>query len=140
MHWPALTQFWGLPYYGSQTEGAVSAGGRHFECINYRGFRGVTGKLRARSLSNGQVLWEQDLPPGLRPGAQNMVATPRALYVALSKEAPEVSVARSGDGGSPREDPHRGGQGPTGTLAGDRGKRALHDARRTGHGRDKLAH
>lgn len=92
MHWPALTQFWGLPYYGSQTEGAVSAGGRHFECVNYRGLAGETGKLRARSLYNGQILWEHDLPPGLRPGAQNMVATPQALYIVLSTDTPEISV------------------------------------------------
>jgi hypothetical protein len=86
LRWPALTQYAALPYYSVYSLGGATAGGRHFEMLDWFYKHPVArkqdGRLRARSLYNGEILWECAISNNMDSWTQTLVAQPDALYVA----------------------------------------------------------
>jgi len=68
---PAILQYLAMPMFTSYQGGILVAGGRRIELSDWvvktADRKAVAGKLLARSLYNGQILWERELPNNIEP-------------------------------------------------------------------------
>jgi outer membrane protein assembly factor BamB len=92
---PATLQFLGLPKQTSFQGSMLVEGGRRIELsdwvIKHPSRNLVAGKLLARSLYNGQVLWERELPKKIEPD-EPIVALDRGRVLLAADEGCRVLV------------------------------------------------
>ena len=83
---PYLTQFLAEPYYGTQPQVTVIAGGRTFRLFGHIASKSrewpMMNKLVASSAYNGTILWRRDLAAGYAIHRNTVVATASTLYLA----------------------------------------------------------
>jgi hypothetical protein len=83
---PAMLQYLAMPMQTSFQGTVLAAAGRRIELSDWVTKKpdrnAIAGKLTARSLYNGQVLWQRDLPEGLEPDMPICVLDAERIYLA----------------------------------------------------------
>jgi len=85
---PPFLQYLATPMQTSFQGGLLVAGGRRFELSDWVTKKpdrnDIAGAIRARSLHNGQLLWERDLPKDIEPDMPLCVVDAQHVYLADS--------------------------------------------------------
>ena len=85
---PPFLQYLATPMQTSFQGGMLAAGGRRFELSDWVAKKPdrneIAGAIRARSLHNGQLLWERDLPKNIEPDMPLCVVDAHRVYLADS--------------------------------------------------------
>jgi outer membrane protein assembly factor BamB len=103
---PPLTQFRAMPMYTAGMGASHTADGIHFE-LNDWAFNkpvnvGLAGRILARSVANGRILWEATMPEEVLPSAPVSLYADGALCVAGTVDDWPAIIRYDGRTGQPR--------------------------------------
>ncbi|MGA2618865.1 MAG: PQQ-binding-like beta-propeller repeat protein [Thermoguttaceae bacterium] len=94
---PAMLQYLAMPMQTSYQGAMLVAGGRRIELSDWvvknSDRKAVAGKLLARSLYNGQILWERELPRDLEPDQPICALDADRVYLAAGDAGRVLAIS-----------------------------------------------